>query len=248
MANVYFLSYDLLVKQDAPVPGAVELIRRLVKKTERFMILCESTLYARRRMAERMYEIGFPLLSDDLFYTSLNAAMDIIAHRYPGQKSAVLIGTRSLKDELENNGFSVNNGEADWVFVGMDRNAAYAQYNAALQVLLTGARIITLSAESLTATGEIGSGAVAAMLEAASNQKRLSTGWDSRLMIQCAMRHFDLEEEEVLFVSDRLEPEIASAVKAGVRTVYVLPSPDTDLSEIVIRPTYVVESLGSISR
>ena len=248
MANVYFLSYDLLVKQDAPAPGAVELIRRLVKKTERFMILCESTVYARRRMSERMYEIGFPLLSDDLFYTSLNAAMDIIAHRYPGHKKAMLIGTRSLKDELENNGFRVNDGEAGWVFVGMDRNATYAQYSAAVQVLQSGARIITLGCESLTAAGEIGCGAVAAMLEAASDQKRLSTGWDSRLMIQCAMRHFNLEEEEVLFVSDRLEPEIASAVRAKVRTVYVLPSPDTDLSEIVIKPTYVMESLSSISR
>ncbi len=248
MANVYFLSYDLLVKNDAPARGAIELIRRLVKKTERFMILCESASYSRRRMAERMYEIGFPLLSDELFYTSLNAAIDIIAHRYQGHMKAFLIGTRSLKDELENSGFQVNEGEADWVFIGMDRNASYTQYNDALQFLLSGARIITLSSEPLTYTGDIGCGAVASMLEAASDQKRLSTGWDSRLLIQCAVRHFDVEEEEVLFVSDRLDPEIASAARAKVKSVYVLPSSDTDLSEIEIRPTYVVESLSGISR
>ena len=246
-----FLSLNMLIKEGQPAEGAADLIRRLVKQQRAFFLLSDDCARSNARMAEQLYEQGFPLLSSELFYTSLDAAVDILKHTYQGLDRVYVLANRSVKERMAAEAFRTESEVYDWVLIGPDRKSGLAEYNRALQALNTGARMIVLN-DALTTehhgTAELGCRAVAAMLEAASGKKAQSLGTGSTMLVKAALSHYRYPAKDVLFVSDLLEPEIAVAQKAGLSTMYLLPEPDTDLSNISVHPTYLVDSLVGILR
>ncbi len=251
MKSIYLFSHDVLMKDDAPTEGSVELIRNLVKAQDPFLILSDRSLHSRNRMADKMYECGFPLFSEDLFYTSTMAAVDAIRTNYPDRNRAGVIGSESMKRLIQKGGFLIDTVHPHWVFVGTQRDATYREYNQALQAVMNGAVIISVSdtrSEIQRRSVQLGAGSVAMMLEYASGTEALVSGWTSSVMIKKALRYIGAEPDQALFVSSNLETEIASAHAAGVPTVYVLgENRYEDLGASEIHPTYVVDSLKGLS-
>lgn len=250
MTNITFLSMNAIVKEDEPVPGSVDLIKRLVRQGRPFLILADDCSRSNTRVAEKLYEQGFPLLSAELFYTCLDAAVDILKHTYKAQNRIYVLANRTVKERIALEPFVTDSEPYDWVLIGPDKKSGLPEYNQALHALQQGARIIVLNDAWTTGANEteIGCRAVAAMLEGASGKKALSLGYSSTMLIKAALSHYRYAAKDVLFVSDRLDTEIASAQTAGLETMYLLPGPDTDLSNTVIHPTYIVDSLIGILR
>lgn len=251
MANITFLSMNAIVKNDQPVQGSTDLIKRLVKQGRPFLILSDSCSRSNARMAEKLYEQGFPLLAPELFYTSLDAAVDILKHGYQGLNRVYVLANRSIKERITQEQFITDSDAYDWVLVGPDKKSGLTEYNQALRALRQDARMIVLNDDCRIeqhGETEIGCRAVAAMLECASEKKAQSLGFRNPMLIKAALSHYRYAASDVLFVSDRLDTEIAMAQKAGLETMYLLPSADTDLSDTVIHPTYIVDSLIGILR
>ncbi len=250
MKNIYLFSHDVLIKDDMPTDGAIELIRHLSKNQYPFLILSDRSLHSRNRMADRMYECGFPLFSEDLFYTSTMAAVDAIRSNYPERNRAAVIGSESMKRLIQKGGFLMDSERPHWLFVGTQRDATYRDYNAALQAVMNGAVIISVSDSNVIwqrNQAQLGSGAIATMLEYASGTEALVSGWSSPVMVKKSLSYIGIEPEEALFVSDNLQTEIATAHTAGVSTVYVLgENRYEDLGASDIHPTYVVDSLKGL--
>ena len=250
MKNIYLFSHDVLIKEDIPTEGAVELIRYLSRAQYSFLILTDRSHQSRNRMADRMYESGFPLFSEDLFYTSTMAAVDAIRTNYPERNRASVIGSEAMKELVHKGGFILDNERPHWLFVGSQRDATYHDYNQAFQAVVNGAAIISVSdsnVEMQRRMPQLGSGAIAMMLEYASGSEALVSGWTSSIMIKKSLNYIGASADQALFVSDNLEVEIAAAHNAGIETIYVLGenNPD-DLSNSQVRPTYVVESLKGL--
>ena len=250
MKNIYLFSHDVLIKDDMPTDGAIELIRHLSKNQYPFLILSDRSLHSRNRMADRMYECGFPLFSEDLFYTSTMAAVDAIRSNYPERNRAAVIGSESMKRLIQKGGFLMDSERPHWLFVGTQRDATCRDYNAALQAVMNGAVIISVSDSNVIwqrNQAQLGSGAIAMMLEYASGTEALVSGWSSPVMVKKSLSYIGIEPEEALFVSDNLQTEIATAHTAGVSTVYVLgENRYEDLGASDIHPTYVVDSLKGL--
>ena len=71
-------------------------------------------------------------------------------------------------------GFRITDQDPDFVFVGLNKEATYAEYSKALTFLLQGAKLIGTNQDRILAKPdgfEIGNGSVVAMFEYASNQK-----------------------------------------------------------------------------
>ncbi len=251
MKNIYLFSHDVLMKDDTPADGAIDLMRHLCKVQYPFLILSDRSLHSRNRMADRMYEIGFPLFSEDVFYTSTMAAVDAIRSNYPDRNRAMVVGSEFMKRLVQRGGFLMDHEHPHWLFVGTQRDATYRDYSLALQAVMNGAVIISVSDskfEYLRRTPQLGSGSVAMMLEYASGTEALVSGWSSSVMIKKGLRYIGADPDQALFVSNNLETEIASAHAAGVETVYVLgENRYEDLSSSNIHPTYVVDSLKGLS-
>ena len=250
MGNIYLFAHDVLMKDDLPTEGSIDLIRHLSKNQTPFLILTDRSLHSRNRMADKMYECGFPLFSEDLFYTSTMAAVDAIRSNYPDRNRASVIGSESMKRLIQKGGFIMDSERPHWLFVGTQRDATYRDYNQALQAVMNGAVIISVSdshVEWNRRQAQLGSGSVAMMLEYASGTEALVSGWTSSVMIKKAINYIGADPEQALFVSDDLETEIAAAHSAGISTVYVLgENRYEDLGASSIHPTYVVNSLKGI--
>ena len=108
MSVEYILSYHALVQKDTPVEGASALIRRLIDLQVPFYIVSDDSRRSRTRMADRMYEMGFPLLSADLFYTSLDAVIDILRHSYPDKDRILPLTGRTARETMERAGLKMH--------------------------------------------------------------------------------------------------------------------------------------------
>ncbi len=248
---IYFFSLDSLFESTLPVLGAVDMIRTLVQHQERFLIITDKANRSRRQLAQYLYDAGFPLLYDEMFYTSTMAAVDAVRRNYPELSRACYIGNEALGNTLREGGFVIDLKQADWLFIGSNRNAAYRDYCDGLSLVLNGATMISVNDDVLeTVNGQpcIGTGAVVTMLEAASGKRALHAGWPAPLLLRKASRYMGCEEEDVLFVSDRYQEEILPAGKAGFKTVFIVGDQNMteDLRDLEIQPDYIVENLKGL--
>ena len=248
---IYFFSMDALFEGSLPTLGAVDLFRRLVDREETFLILTDKANRTRRQMAQHLYDSGFPLLYEELFYTSTMAAVDAVRRNYPEKRTAFYLGNEALGNTLREGGFIIDLNKADWLFVGSNKNATYRDYCDALRIIDGGAVVISACDDVREAARDmtgIGPGAVTAMLEAASGKKALHAGWPSSLLLKKAIRYMGCAGEDVIFISSDLENQINVAINAGIKTMFVLNNRQLseDLRDSPIRPTYIVENLKGV--
>lgn len=251
MPSVYFFSYDTLLENGQPYPGAVDFIRFLVRNQLPFLILTDRSSLSCQRLAEKMYEVGFPLLSEEMIYTTLMASIDAISNNYPDRRKVWYIGTDAVKEVLEMGGFEIDSSHPQWVFICTDRNATYRQYGQVLRMILNGAVPVSVSDRLVDDTSkgyELGCGALVSMLENASRREALTAGWSSPVLIKKACRYFEIDPKDVIFISKNLDIEIASANEAHVNTVFVMGDSGTDLSASKVKPTYVIETMRGLFR
>ncbi|MBR4454809.1 MAG: hypothetical protein IKS32_01150 [Solobacterium sp.] len=250
MKSVFLLSYDVLMKGSEAAEGASELIKYLYTEGYSFLILTDESLHTRNWLADRMYNAGFPLMSEDLFYTTTMGAVDAIRSNYPTRNRAFCIGSDAMRNLLEKGGFTLDEEYPQWLFIGDQRNISFREYSHVLQLAVSGASMITVS-DSVNLwdrSGIVpGPAAVTAMLETASGNEALVSGWSSSLIIKKAMGYIGAEPEDTVFVSNNLEGEISTAILSGIDTIYVTEdNVNENLTESQIRPTYVVSSLRGL--
>ena len=248
---IYFFSLDALFEDTLPTLGAVDLFRTLIDRQERFLILTDKANRSRRQLAQYLYDSGFPLLYEELFYTSTMAAVDAVRRNYPEKRTAYYLGNEALGNTLREGGFIIDLNQADWLFLGSNKNATYRDYCDALRILDHGATMIC-TCDDVREAGKdfpgIGPGAISAMLETASGKKSLHAGWPAPLLLKKALRYMGCAAEETIFIGSDLKGQIAVAQQAGFATMYVLNSRELgeDLRESPIRPTYIVENLKGV--
>ncbi|MBQ9329214.1 MAG: HAD hydrolase-like protein [Solobacterium sp.] len=249
MKDTYLFSYDVLFEGKEPSNGAVDLLKNLARAGRSFLILTDRSCYSRQRLAEKLYEAGFPLFSEEVFYTSAMAAVDAIVKNYPERNYASYIGNDAMKDLLEAGGFQLGSGKPDWVFIGENRQASYQDYSDALQAVTSGATIVSVSDRAVLndrGKQEPGPASITMMLEYASRKESLVSGWSSPVMVKKAVRYIGAKKENTVFISADLDKEISSAQNAGVDTVFVLNGKQIDLNESKVKPTFVVDTLRGL--
>ena len=248
---IYFFSLDALFEGNAPAPGAIEVLRAMISRQERFLILTDKANRSRRQLSQHLYDNGFPLLYDELFYTSTMAAVDAVRRNYPNRRAACYLGNEALGNTLREGGFIIDLRQADWLFIGSNRNAAFRDYSDALSIVLAGATMISVSDEPVELHNGMpvpGVGAMTSMLETASGRKALHAGWPAALIMKKAARYLGCEDQEILFVSKKLRQEVIPAKQEGFRTVFLIGNQEIDenLRDAEVGPDYVLDSLKAM--
>ena len=254
MINEYYmLAYTSLVERNAvPKQGAVQLIETLMRQKIPFLILTEQSVYTRRELCQRMFQMGFPQMSPDWIYTSTMAAIAWVAKEYPHKTKAAVFGGKGLRTQLREAGFEKDNTHPDWIFFGYQRSAGYEEYNDALNLLQGQAAPISTDGSRFyeRQSGKVvGEGAVVRMLEYASGRKMLEFGRPSVITMASALKYFGCEADQVVFVGDDFEMDIIPALRCKMDTAYVTWGQsiyDTNISEKV-HPKWIVEDLGGLT-
>ncbi len=239
----------VLVHENAMIPGADELINRWVDTSRRFLVLTNNSIFTQRDLAARLEASGLYVPEDNI-WTSALATAHFLADQQPGARLYV-IGEAGLTTALHSAGFILTESEPDYVVLGETRTYSFEAITRAIRFIDKGARFIATNPDTTgpSLDGPLpATGAVAAMISAATGRNPYVVGKPNPMMFRTAMNRIEAHSETTAMVGDRMDTDIVAGIEAGLFTVLVLTGITTreDIDKWPYRPSLVVESVDEL--
>lgn len=234
------------------IDGAREFIDYLQSKNLPYIFLTNNATRTKKQAKEHMLNLGFKNIKEEDFFTSAMATAKFIAKNYPGKK-CFMLGESGLEEALKEWNFDIVQENANFVVVGLDRNATYKKYSDALHNILAGAKFIATNPDRLLAnngTFDIGNGAVIDMLEYASGIEAIKIGKPYQIILDILLEEKKLKKEDIILLGDNLETDIKLGYNADVETIMVCSGVHTekDIDRLKVYPSKVVKNLKELTK
>lgn len=231
------------------VPGADRFVQSLHEQHLPFTFLTNNSQRTRRDVATKLRRMGIDVEEKNIFTCAMATARFLAAQKPHG--TAFVIGEGGLLTALHQNGYSIVDDDPDYVVVGEGRTFNMEIIEAAVRMILRGAKLIAtnLDPNCPTAHGlRPGCGAIVAMLEAATGLQAFSVGKPSSIMMRAARKELGLSTDETIMIGDTMETDILGGVSMGYRTILVLSGSThrEDLARYAYRPDMVVDSIAEL--
>ncbi len=246
----YLLDMDgVLVREDEPIPGAPEFVRRLQREGLTHLLLTNNPIHTPRTLASRLQAIDIPIGADRIWTSALATAWFLSTQRPHG--SAYVVGEAGLTTALHEVGYTLVDRDPDYVVVGETRTYSFEAITRAIRLVDQGARFVTTNPDPVAPSpnGLVpATGSVAAMVTAATGVQPYPIGKPNPLMVRSALRFVGAHSDEAVMVGDNMETDIIGGVESGLRSVLVL-SGITDRDQVQrhpFQPTRVVESVAEL--
>jgi len=240
----------VLVHEDLALPGAAELIDRWVATSKRFLVLTNNSTFTPRDLSARLARSGL-LVPEENIWTSAMATAAFL-ERQQGRKTAYVIGEAGLTTALHEAGFVLTDTEPDFVVLGETRTYSFEAITKAIRLINDGARFIATNPDA-TGPSKDGilpaTGAVAAMITAATNRKAYFVGKPNPMMFRSAMNRIEAHSETTAMIGDRMDTDIVAGMEAGLHTVLVLTGVTTldHLEKFPFRPDQVLSGVEELA-
>lgn len=246
----YLIDMDgVIYRGNELIPGADKFIHNLRVSDTPFLFLTNNSQRTRRDVATKLARLGIEVEEEHVF-TCAMATARFLARQKPGG-TAFVIGEGGLLTALHSNGYSIVDRDPDYVVVGEGRTLNFEMLEAALQMILAGAKLVAtnLDPNCPTQAGtRPGCGAIVAMLETAAGVKAFSVGKPSPVMLRAARKELGLSTDETIVIGDTMETDILGGVQLGLKTILVLSGGTRreDLLRFAYRPDKVVDSIADL--
>ena len=229
------------------IESAHDFMKEAQRRNIDILFLTNNASRTQKQAAEHMMKMGYENIRPEQFYTSAMAAADEVK-RISEKRRAYMIGELGLKEALLSQGFELVDCDADFVLVGLDRNASYRDYSLAFRQLHQGAVLVGTNSDTVLLSEEgvnVGNGSIVHMLETCSGLTSMQIGKPSSVILDCALRYTGWSKEEVLIIGDNLHTDILCGVQSQVKSALVLTgiSKREDIEKTGIQPDVVVESM-----
>lgn len=187
------------------------------------------------------------------FYTSADATIDFLKIHHPGEH-VYLVGTKSLVTEFRDKGISLSDDPAlvKVAVLSYDTELDYEKLTK-LTALLRNPDVTYLATNpDLVCPTEDGylpdCGSFALLISNATGRSPLYLGKPRALFTETILTRFNLTQDDVVIVGDRLYTDIALGVNSGIDTILVLSgeAKAEDVPTSHVKPTFVVNSVADI--
>jgi NagD protein len=250
MPKNYICDMDgVLVRGSQLVPGANEFIQRLQQAGAKFLVLTNNSLYTPRDLYVRLQRIGLEA-PPNAIYTSAMATAQFLASQNAGG-SAYVVGEAGLTTALHDAGFIITDQQPEYVILGETTAYSFERITQAMRFVAAGARFIATNPD-VSGPGESGmvpaTGAVAALISAATGVQPYYIGKPNPLIMRTALRTLDAHSEDSVMVGDRMDTDIIIGTESGLETILVLTGVTRreDVGRYPYRPTQIVDSVADI--
>jgi len=232
------------------IPGAARFVGELRTRDIPFLFLTNNSQRTRRDVVAKLARMGIGV-EDEHVFTSAMATARFLAQQKPGG-TAFVIGEGGLLTALHQHGYAVVDHAPDYVVVGEGRTFNLEQVEAAVRMILGGAKLVATNLDPNCPTQHgprPGCGAMVAMLETAAGVTAFSVGKPSPVMMRAARKELGLSTDETTMIGDTMETDILGGVQLGFHTVLVMSGGTTaaDLPRYAYRPEVVVPSLAELA-
>ncbi len=247
----YLIDMDGVVyRENHLIPGAAQFIRRLQDDEIPFLFLTNNSQRTRRDVTTKLRRLGIDVGEEHVFTCAMATARFLADQKPHG--TAYVIGEGGLLTALHTHGYSVVDRDPDYVVIGEGRTMSFENVEAALGMILGGAKLVATNPDPNCPTGNGGTrpgcGAIVAMLEAASGRKAFSVGKPSPIMMRAARKALNLDADHTVMIGDTMETDILGGVQMGYRTLLVLSGGTRmeDLERYAYVPDKVVSSIADL--
>jgi NagD protein len=246
----YILDMDgVLVSGRTMIPGADGFIKRLEKRSARYLVLTNNPIYTPGDLAHRLHTIGLDIPAERIF-TSARATARFLKRQRPNG-TAFVVGESGLTTAIHDAGYVITDTNPDYVVLGETLSYTMELITKAMRLVADGARFIATNPDP-TGPSEAGitpaCGAMAALIEKATGVSPFFVGKPNPLMMRTALNYLDVHSEDTVMVGDRMDTDIIAGVESGMETILVMTG--VTRRETVDRfpyvPTQIVESVADI--
>ncbi len=213
----------VLIKEDRVLPGAQDFLDALKEHALPFLVLTNNSIFTNRDLSARLANCGLSV-PEDRIWTSANATAAFLTQQSPNS-TAFVIGEAGLTTALHGAGYVMTDMDPEFVVLGETRNYDFNALSRAIRLIESGAKFIATNPD-VTGPSDQGTlpatGAVAAMIKAATGRTPYFVGKPNPVMIRAGLNRIGVHSEDAAMVGDRMDTDIQAGVEAGLRTHLVL--------------------------
>lgn len=246
----YLMDMDgVLLRGTTLIRGAIEFVQRLRVEGIPFLILTNNSQYTPRDLQVRLTYMGLDVPPEAIFTSALATAQFLHSQR-PGGR-AYVIGESGLTTALHDHGYILTDQDPEYVVLGETTTYSFERITQAIRFITAGARFIATNPDVM-GPGEGGivpaTGAVAALISAATGVQPYFVGKPNPLMMRTALRTLDAHSEDSVMIGDRMDTDIISGIESGLRTILVLTGVTTreQVERFPYQPTWIRESIAEV--
>ncbi|MHB9861486.1 HAD-IIA family hydrolase [Streptomyces sp. YIM S03343] len=239
----------VLIHEGVPIPGADEFLKRLKASGKPFLVLTNNSIYTQRDLHARLSRMGLDVPIDNI-WTSALATAQFLADQRPGG-TAYVIGEAGLTTALHEVGYILTDTEPDFVILGETRTYSFESMTKAVRLINDGARFIATNPDETgpSTDGALpATGAVAALITAATGKKPYFVGKPNPLMMRAGLNAIGAHSESSAMIGDRMDTDVLAGLEAGMRTFLVMTGvtqPD-EVDRYPFRPSKIVNSIADL--
>jgi 4-nitrophenyl phosphatase len=234
------------------VPGAPGFFELLRRRGIPFLLITNNSSRRAEQFADKLTTMGIPVRPEEVL-TSAQATAEFLAASAPPGSRAFVIGEEGLRSCLEAYDFRlVDDADADFVVVGLDRGFNYEKLTIASRAVLNGAHFVGSNPDtSLPMEDGLcpGAGAFQAAITAVTGVSPLIVGKPEPTMLNIGVRLLGCSPAEAAIVGDRLDTDIVGGQRAGLATILVLSgiASPAELEASPVKPDFVFQDLGELA-
>ncbi|GIK42141.1 MAG: acid sugar phosphatase [Chloroflexota bacterium] len=231
------------------IPGADLFVNGLIKNDIPFLFVTNNSSRTRRDLVMKLKQLGIEVTERHIFTSAMATARFLAAQKPHG--TAYVIGEGGLLQALHLYGYAIVDSAPDYVVVGEGRSFTMEAIEAAVRLILKGARLIATNLDSNCPTEHgmrPGCGAIVSMLEKATGVQAFSVGKPSPIMFHAACDDLHLTTAQISVIGDTMETDILGGVQLGCRTILVLSggTRKEDLVRYAYRPDFIINSVADL--
>ncbi len=232
----------VLMRDDAALPGAKELVAWLLESQARFLFLTNYPSQTPADLAARLAGSGIEIPAHH-FFTSAMATAEFLAKQAGTGRRAFVVGEGALVHELYKIGFTISETDADFVVLGETRHYNFEMIQRAAALIRHGARFVATNPDVSGPAGRPSCGSLAAPIERMTGKQPFYVGKPSPFIMRAGLRQLGVHSAEACMVGDNLETDIIAGVQSGMETILVLTgvSREADLDRVAYRPDHIVK-------
>jgi 4-nitrophenyl phosphatase len=236
---------------EVPLPGLTDFFAVLRARGLRFVLATNNASRTPQQYVAKLARMGVTVAGEEILTSALAAASYLKEVAAPGARVYV-IGEDGLREALAGAGFTLCDGEAEYVVVGMDHGLTWHKLAQATLNIRAGAVFIGANPDLTLPTerGVVhGNGAILVALQAASGVAPIIMGKPEPRLYRQALARLGTAAACTAALGDRLETDILGAARAGLPAIFVLSGVSTraELAASPYQPDWVFEGIEELT-
>ena len=208
---------------DSLLPGAKEFSECVEKSGKRFFFFTNNSSHNEEECLTKLRKYGYDAKEGSVIISS-HVTIDFLKRNRP-EKKVYLLGNENLTGDFIKAGIQLTDEDPDIVVLGFDTTLTYEKINKAANFLAAGKEYIATHPDNNCplANGFMpDTGSMIALFERSTGRTPdLIMGKPNSFTVDYVTNKIGCKREEIAFVGDRLETDIAIGTKNGLKAVLV---------------------------